>query len=335
MIPKISIIITTYNIDKYINRCINSIVNQSFKDFEVIIVDDGSTDRTRVLLNKIKNKLDMIKIIYTKNLGPNGARQKGFLIAKGEYILFVDGDDWIEDNTLEILYKKICEFDYDIIGFKYILYYDDMNKKTSEEKDFKYLENDEYLKETLKCNIIPSMWSKLIKKDFIVKNNINFKTDILCAEDLVFTCELGMYNPKACVLENKLYYYFQRSNSISNTITSKLLDVDKATNYIKDMLIERNILHQNIDEFEYLCFIHNYYMRVKIMYEDIEIGKILYKQWKKKKINVFSNPYCIKWYTNDTFKAKLLSKMIQKNYYLGILYYKLIRKKENLSLNKN
>ena len=119
---KISIVIPVYNVELYLDECINSVVNQTYKNIEIILVDDGSTDQCPVKCDEWSKKDNRIKVIHKKNAGLGEARNSGMDIATGDYICFVDSDDYIEIDTIEKIYNILKNFDYDIIhyGFKYV-----------------------------------------------------------------------------------------------------------------------------------------------------------------------------------------------------------------------
>nr|MCR4662874.1 glycosyltransferase [Endomicrobiaceae bacterium] len=107
--PKVSVIVPVYNVEQYLRQCLDSIINQTFKDFECICVNDGSTDNSLTILQEYSKKDNRIKIINQKNSGSSVSRNNGIKQALGQYVSFVDADDWITDNYLEILYNKIIE----------------------------------------------------------------------------------------------------------------------------------------------------------------------------------------------------------------------------------
>ena len=131
---KVSIIIAAYNIEDYINRCLNSIVNQSFKDIEIIVVNDGSTDNTINIINNFAKNDVRIKVIDKKNGGLIEARKSGLARASGEYILFLDGDDWLHIEAIEKLYKEAKKDNFDIVLYNFYLAYD--NGKLEEKNSF-------------------------------------------------------------------------------------------------------------------------------------------------------------------------------------------------------
>ena len=142
---KASIIIAAYNIETYIRRCIISIINQTLKDIEIIVVNDGSTDNTLGIIKELYKLDNRIIIVNQENKGLIEARKSGLNIAKGEYILFVDGDDWLEINTLELLYNNAKENKSDIIIYNAFLSYDDRKEKFDVIFD-SYIDENDYIK---------------------------------------------------------------------------------------------------------------------------------------------------------------------------------------------
>ena len=126
---KLSIIVPIYNVETTLKRCLDSIISQDMTTCEIILINDGSTDKTIEIIKNYKNKDCRIKIIDKKNSGLIDARKSGFEVANGEDILFVDGDDWLDTNAINILYNSAKEKDYDIVCYKYLLKYEDGSEK--------------------------------------------------------------------------------------------------------------------------------------------------------------------------------------------------------------
>lgn len=179
---RVSVIVAAYNIEKYIERCIKSIVNQSLSDIEIIVVNDGSTDKTLDRLNELKIYDTRIRIINQNNSGVIEARKKGFINARGEYILFIDGDDFLEINTIKELYNYGINNKLDIVCFNAYKYYDNYKE------EFYMFNNKFNLEEPLKGlfldNIMPSMCAKMIRRNFIINNKIRFPEGTSYGEDL-------------------------------------------------------------------------------------------------------------------------------------------------------
>ena len=177
---KLSIIIPVYNIKQYLSKCLNSILEQSFKDFEIICVNDGSTDNSLAILQEFKDKDERIIIIDKKNEGSGVARNTALDIAKGEYVYFVDGDDWLENDALEKIISKADELQTDILIFGGLSYYENKGQNggySANKLPKKYL-NRIFSAKDIKKDIFkfPSTaWTKLYRRDFLEKNDIKFQ----------------------------------------------------------------------------------------------------------------------------------------------------------------
>lgn len=212
----ISIIIPVYNGEKYIKRCIESILKQNFNDFEILIIDDGSKDNSLKILKSYK-KLDKIKIFSQKNKGPSEARNKGLEEAKGNYIIFIDIDDWIEENYLNNLYNTITKENLDIVmtGYRDISKYG-----LIEINDFYIKKNLLNIEETIELLFkgtagVP--WGKIFKKDIIINNKLKMDKELFMCEDQIFVLQY-IFNCKTIgVLQDNEYNYNRlNEKSISN-----------------------------------------------------------------------------------------------------------------------
>lgn len=213
MNPEISIIVPVYNVEKYLKRCIDSILNQSFTDFELILVDDGSTDNSGKIIDEYALKDKRIKVIHKENGGQGSARNRGLDIAKGNYIGFVDSDDWIHKDMYKILYENIIKYNMDIsqIDHKptssYINDEDIINEKVHIV--------DNILEEFGNCTsfeLLPYIfvWNKLYKAD--IWSNFRFPENKF-AEDLRVIYKIYDKSNKMIKIDRKLYYYFMSDNS--------------------------------------------------------------------------------------------------------------------------
>lgn len=329
---KVSIIIPAYNIEKYIGRCLDSCINQTFRDIEIIVVNDGSTDNTLSVIQAYSKNDNRIKIVDKKNSGSSEARLSGFEISRGEYVLFIDGDDWIDNRTIEILNNKVEEYKYDIVIYKYLLKYDD----GKEEKVLSYKDIDDNGHDLLNllftCKVPISIWSKFIRRNFIIENNIEFPKKISCGEDLAFVCTLAMYKPKFSILDDYLYYYYQRYGSLDNEINNKSIEITEATKFVKNNLIRKNLYDEYKEAFEYVAFIANYYNKKEyILQNNNKLSYILHKNWKSLNINLNckNNNFYKNIYGNDCRKAQILAKLCERSYIIGKVYYNFFQKHIN------
>ena len=205
--PKVSIIIPIYNPGEYFVKCLDSAINQTLTDIEIICIDDGSTDDSINLLEKYSKNDERFKIFHQENLGAGTARNKGIENANGEYIIFLDSDDWIENDMCERLYNHAKLLDVDLVLFDVIWYH-----KNNKKELFKYFKDDEFNQDydsfvfnrslILDKIVDPSLgviWSKFYKISFLKDNNIKFSTYKIY-NDVVF-------HFKTILSANKIAYY--------------------------------------------------------------------------------------------------------------------------------
>ncbi|WP_343288427.1 glycosyltransferase family 2 protein [Turicibacter bilis] len=328
MKPKVSIIIPAYNIENYIERCLESLVNQSLKEIEIIVVNDGSTDGTCTRIEKFLSIDGRVKLVNQENKGAIEARKTGLSIAKGKYILFVDGDDWLELNALEILYDNATKNNSDIVLYPAFRVDNDGKNLFQVYEDCK-----EYsLQEVFLGKIVPSLWSKFIKLDYINSNNIQFPSNISFAEDLATTTSLFIHNPKVSLENKALYNYYERFDSTTSEINSKVLDVDEAFIFIKQLLSSHGIYNKYKDSFKYCIYDHMFFMRC-IRNDKVpeRYRKILYKKYKAYNIDMKYNPYIKKHQAHYPFWLKVRVKIYCHSYRLGRLYdnFRIFVKGEN------
>lgn len=223
MNQEISVIVPVYNVEKYLNRCIKSIVNQTYRDLEIIIVNDGSTDHCGEICDKWREKDKRIKVIHKENGGLSDARNTGMKVATGNYIAFVDSDDWIEPLMYETLMKVLIANKSDIVscGFRKVQK-EEPRKESSEHQLIQYDAESALEAMITEKGMHQVVWNKLYKRELV--------------EEILF--EKGKYNEdefwsyqvigrvkKVTAIKNIYYNYFQRDNSIINeTYSLKRLD---------------------------------------------------------------------------------------------------------------
>lgn len=318
---KISVIIPCYNIEKYVDRCLDSVLNQTLRDIEVIVINDGSTDKTEEKIKDRINKNSKVKFINRDfNIGLIETRKEGFKLSNSEYVLFLDGDDFIEYNSLEILYNKAKEENSDIVMYKSNMFLDGNKSefKVFDSKEIKNIENDP-LKELFLRKIAPGIVFKFIKRDFIIKNNVKFPSQISYAEDLALTSSIFMNKCKLSFIEDKLYNYCRRSDSITKSKNDKVFEIEKAFDFIKELLIKQNIYEQYKYEYEYCLFWHLFLYRQNMYYDDIKIHKRLFNIYKSKSIDLEKNKYLTTLLESDSTLNKMM-KLYDINYYVGRIY---------------
>ena len=209
-----SIIVPIYNVEEYLERCVDSLINQTFKDIEIILVDDESPDNCPTMCDEYAQKESRIKVIHKKNGGLSDARNAGLEIAQGEYVMFVDSDDYITLEACE-KFSKYALKNYDVLvgdaevtGGSHEVSYD----KTLQNK---VLNGIEFLKQSLQMNKMPmAACLSIYRKDFLSENNLRFKFGIL-HEDEQFTPRAYLKATSVCYTGIKFYHYIIRDGSIT------------------------------------------------------------------------------------------------------------------------
>lgn len=213
--PLISIVIPIYNVEKYLKACIDSVINQTYSQLDIILVDDGSKDNSGNMCDEYKNKDSRIRVIHKENGGLSDARNKGIDIALGKYITFIDSDDYVAKDYVEFLYKLIMENSADISGCYYFKFVEeqDQNMEESEKKTYIFDGIEATIDLWYQKHITNSAWGKLYKS--ILFRDIRYPVGKLY-EDLGTTYKL-LYKAKNVVWSSeKKYFYRQRVNSIMN-----------------------------------------------------------------------------------------------------------------------
>lgn len=229
----ISIVVPVYNCEKYLEECLESLCSQTYKNIEIICVDDGSTDSSVDLLKSIAEKDSRVKILSQKNAGAGAARNYGLSVAQGKYIYFFDADDIAINNLLQLAYNRAQETDADIVAFNgYTFTNDDIstkkikpgyNKNVLGDSScvFSYQDYPENIMSIV--NVVP--WNKLIRTDFIKENNIRFE-EISSTNDITFSAVCAATAKRIALVDKQLMYYrLGHSGTISSTKSKNLTNV--------------------------------------------------------------------------------------------------------------
>ena len=232
--PQISTIVPVYNVETYINKCIDSVLSQTYKDWELILVDDGSTDNSGKICDEYALKDNRIKVIHKENGGAASARYKGIESSNGKFIFFLDGDDYIPEDALINLYTTYTKdnFNADIITGN--AYYIDTNNhilKYFNRGNFKILVNEE-IANYIYTRHYKSLSGILISK-FLFKNLILKPTDIYMGEDLIVIYQILAFAKRMINSEKTTYYYLNRQNSAVNDIDTEKSHKDDFIKLIK------------------------------------------------------------------------------------------------------
>ncbi|MDR3178523.1 MAG: glycosyltransferase [Oscillospiraceae bacterium] len=260
--PLISVIVPIYNVEKFLKKCLKSIEEQTYKNLEVILVNDGSQDSSGEIAKEFASYRKNFLFLDKENQGVSSARNLGLEIAKGEYISFVDSDDYIFPKFIEELYEILVKNNADISCCSFSLHYERIKKNfvyfPAKYKTY-VLDKRKALKKLISGNTIQGfVWNKLYKKHLFTSNNIRFEN--MCFEDLVASIQLFYFSKKVVVKNKALYAYTQRKGSILRTMSFK-----KVNDYIKAFGFIRNFLEQKEEYKFYFRSFKSYSIKIKFI----------------------------------------------------------------------
>ena len=253
--PQISVVVPVYNVEKYLRECLDSLANQTFEDFEVICVNDGSDDSSPDILEEYASEDERFKIVSQENKGLSGARNTGMNYIKGRYLLFLDSDDWLELNALELLYNHANALNSEMVIFPYR--YFNQETKQYEENDFTKLnmfdssvDNKNFNYKNIPETVfrIPHESIKLYDVKTLKKLAVKFPEG-LNYEDAYFFYKIFFKLNKVSIIRTPIYNYRIRNDSICTTGTEKSFDIFKILTSIKNFLKEDEIYESFKDEF--------------------------------------------------------------------------------------
>lgn len=245
---KVSIVLPIYNVEKYLPKCLDCLLNQTLRDIEIICVNDESTDNSLEILNNYAKKDNRINIINQPNSGPGVARNNGIHIANGEYIAFCDPDDWIDENVYEYLYDTAKANNADVVEYAVAVH----EEKNGKIKIKDNLYDCDVINITEKPYLlfkgILASWNKLCLARLIKEQNILF-SEGYCAEDMLFTISLKSVANKILYINKPFYHYLHRKSSITHkkSATNSLVPFFIAD--VLDFLQKKDIYNKVIDDF--------------------------------------------------------------------------------------
>lgn len=304
---KVSIIVPIYNVEKYLKRCVESLINQTYKNIEILLIDDGSTDNSGKICDELERTDNRIKVYHKENGGLGSARNYGYKYATGEHILFLDSDDYIELETIESM-MQYSGYDIVCCGFDRVdeetkeVYSQEMIKMPFEELEI----TDKTIMET--AFLSPSGWGKLFKKELL--SDIKFSEDKRAIEDTLFYLEIIPKVKKIKYIKEILWHYMVRKNSLIMSITEEKAELfEKNLLEVKEKYINKNYNNAKFDFLTTQVFIHNCISIPSRLYANKEID--MYKRLKH-----------IKKYMNDNFTNwKKIKLKIEGRYFKKIAIY--------------
>lgn len=282
---KYSFIVPVYNTEKYLKKCLDSLVNQTYKDFEIIVVNDGSTDKSSSIISKYQKKYKNIIVIDKENEGLSMARNRGVQKSSGKYIIFVDSDDYVSNKLLEEVDKKID--DSDILRFQIATEDEDYTKINEyHEEGFESMYGYDAFKNLSSYHFVEPAWCYVIRKNYYIENKFSFKKGVY-HEDFGLIPYVIYKARKVKSIDFIGYYYIQRNGSIMNNNDYKKT-VKKAFDMLEQYktmrLFAKNINRKNNLDDYFLSYISN-----SVIVKARELKKDERKVYinELKKLNVF------------------------------------------------
>ena len=299
---KVSIIVPFYNVENYIEKCLQSLVNQTLEDIEILLVNDGSQDTSEVIAKQFAEKYPN-KIIYLEkeNGGLSDARNYAIPYAKGQYIAFLDSDDYVETNMYEEMYNKAQKEDLDYIECDFLWEYPD---KTLESKGKQYSNKKEMFIHT---RVVA--WNKLIKREIVQNNHLEFPKGYRY-EDVEFFYKLLPFIHHYGIVQKPLIHYVQRENSISNVQNTRTKEIIDVLGHVIEYYKENNLFEEYQKEIEYtyaryiLC---SSMLRMVMIEDKKERKEIINMAWKS------LNTQFVNWKKNTYLKNKGLKNLYMRS----------------------
>ena len=314
--PQISIIVPVFNASKFLNQCVDSILSQSFEKFELILIDDGSTDSTLDICNNYARMDSRIVVLTKKNGGVSSARNVGLSVARGKYIMFCDSDDYVHTEWCSDLYEQIVNHPNAWIVA-------DMCRFT-EEKCITQITTNNLTKDELTYFVIfsaslsPYTWNKIYSSRIIAENNISFDETRTIGEDVIFNVQYYSFCSEILYLPKILYYYRHTPTSATSTYRSNLFDLNVELFKSRLPLIQEH----EIKEF---CNIY-FYMFIQWLENVLDkrnpMSFIQKMRYNNKMMNTEEFRFCVSHATGNN-DSELFMKIVKKhNYYLYWLFQK-------------
>ena len=266
---RLSVIVPVYNVEKYLKKCLNSLVSQTMDNIEILVVNDGSPDNSEKIIQEYAKKYKNIRALKKKNGGLSSARNYGLQYATGEYVTFVDSDDWVKPEMYEKMYLKAREKDYDIVCSDINYIYPDHEESiyTDPKEDTTNIK-DVFIK------LYPTVCTKIFKRELFIDNKLEFKSGVWY-EDVELMYRMLPYIKSIGVVHEAYYQYLQREKSITSTVSPKIYDYINNFNGIVDYYKENGLFDEYHKELEYayVRYVYATFIKTCLAYDKEEYLK--------------------------------------------------------------
>lgn len=267
--PKVSVIVPVYKAEVYLHRCVDSLLSQTFQDYEILLVDDGSPDRSGEICDEYAKKDSRVRVFHKENGGVSSARQCGIDNARGEYTIHADPDDWVEPEMLEELYKKAKEDDADMVICDF---YEERKDSTKYIKQEPSSLNHEVVLRELFQQLHGSCWNKLVRRVCYKEYGVSFPKELNYCEDLFVNTSLLSHNINIVYLSKAYYHYDLYSNSES--LVKRPLKIILMQEQILYAILKSRISPRSFEQI-------SPFLLSRLAYKELRIGNPYLKTFKK------------------------------------------------------
>ncbi len=268
---KVSVIIPVFNVEKYLKQCLDNLLNQTLKDIEIICINDGSTDKSLEILNDYAKKDYRVKVVNKQNEGQGIARNLGLETVKGEFLSFIDPDDWVETDMFEKMYLQAKDLNSQVVICDYTKFFEKNGKiitphifrkavSLTKSKAIKIPNGENIYKNLIDKTILVSpsyTWNAIYEKELLKRNNIKF-TNQRCYEDVLFTLQSRTKAQRISYINKSFYNYRIRSTSTLRSNNSRYRDLINVIKAIKKYLYDENLMGEYQYNFNYFCISNIY-----------------------------------------------------------------------------
>ncbi len=319
---KVSVIVPVYNVEQYLPKCIESIQNQSEKDIEIILVDDGSSDDSGAICDRYAKDDSRIHVIHQENGGQGVARNTGLANATGEYVFFMDSDDWIDPDLIKETYKAACEYNADMVLFDL--------QAIDADGNFVYRTDQKIPKNTLlsakNCKELlltdPSPCNKIMKREWLLENDFTFPG--VWYEDLIAITKIDAFVQNAVYIADKPYYnYFLRANSsLRNGDPQKTTDARIfAVQSILNAYREKDLSEYYSEQLAWIALFHGFFLPAREILSFTDSPAPYIHQLRENLDAYTLNPYQNPYFSRLSKREKMIFKLLYSENYSAIKFF--------------
>ena len=322
--PEISVIVPVYKVEKYIHRCVNSILNQTYRDFELILVDDGSPDNCGAICDEYEAKDSRIRVIHKPNGGLSSARNAGIDIAQGKYIMFCDSDDYVAEDWCEVMLDAITTFPQSLVVSDLLKVPETEEIYCEEQVVKEFAETSFYT--LVKRGLSGYVCNKIFRNETVQNWNMRFDENRKFAEDVPFVIDYCKTCKSFVLVDASLYYYVQREGSILHTVRFDILEHQLFTFYIRTPFLSEEDIPEYCDS-HLFSFIHYFEAVLNKQNKMHFLDKLRYNQ---RMIQSKEFRFCLEHATGKKESPLVLKVLRTHNYYLFWVFEKIVHLKQKL-----